>query len=320
MINIISQSFASKKTRGPKKVVSNLVKGLEKLNYPFVINKQLDATKLLWIHDDIFALKKIKDLPPEIKVIVGPNLFVNPENIPANLDLSRTVYIQPAENVKKVWEARGYNKSPLDVWSVGIDTDVYAPTLDKKEYVLVYFKNREAQELAQVTNHLEKDKIKYTTLTYGTYKEEDYIEILKRTRYIIWLGGSESQGIAFEEALSANVPILVLDKVTDQASFDKDSTSAPYFSEECGIRIVGLDHLHEAIFKMENRHITFHPRQFIVRNLGLTNQARNFLALYEKHFGVSYEEGRKEKLQPGKNHDWHGENIFQKIVRKLFQK
>ena len=106
MLNIISRSIYNKNTRGPKKVVDNLILGLEKMNYSYVINKDLNSCKRLWIHDDIDALYDLKKIKKDVAVIIGPNLFVNPENIPNNLDLSKTVYLQPSINVKNIWEKR----------------------------------------------------------------------------------------------------------------------------------------------------------------------------------------------------------------------
>ena len=106
MLNIISKSVYSKKSRGPQKVVNNLILGLEKIKYPYVINKRPKYCKNIWIHDDISYLKRINKKNINNKVIIGPNLFVNPENIPVNLDLSKYVYLQPSEVVKKIWIKR----------------------------------------------------------------------------------------------------------------------------------------------------------------------------------------------------------------------
>ena len=59
MINIISKSYLSRNVSGPKKVVDNLIKGLNILGYPYVVNKRLDACQRLWIHDDTVALAEI---------------------------------------------------------------------------------------------------------------------------------------------------------------------------------------------------------------------------------------------------------------------
>src|ERR1039458_5421480 len=71
MINIVSRAYLKRLVYGPKKVVDNLIKGLDLVGYPYVVNKRLDACRRLWIHDDLIAMKHIGELPAEVRVIVG---------------------------------------------------------------------------------------------------------------------------------------------------------------------------------------------------------------------------------------------------------
>lgn len=322
MINIISTSLNKKGTRGPKKVVENLIKGLEQIKYPFVINRELDACARLWIHDDVYAVTKLAYLyqkAPYVHTLIGPNLFINPEHIPQSLDLSKTVYIQPSSNVVEIWRARGYQKSPLDIWPVGIDTDTFIPSTQEKQIVTVYFKHRNKIELKKVTDILQSKKIKFEILSYGSYTEDQYKKTLDRTRYILWIGSYESQGIALEEALSSNIPVLVIEKESPDTSYDTQSTSAPYFSPECGLKIKGCASptLEHAIDMMEQQYLNFFPRQYALEHLELKKQARAFVDLYDKHFGMNFEMGLKEL--PQNNRTWRGQNLFRKIVSKLTQ-
>src|SRR6185437_7845479 len=120
MINIISKSYNRLTPSGPKKVVENLIRGLDQLNYPYVINRRLDACKRLWVHDDIDALWQLKDLSANIKAVVGPNLFVKPGQVPKNLDLSRAVLLQPSQWAADFWMHFGWNSCPVQVWATGI--------------------------------------------------------------------------------------------------------------------------------------------------------------------------------------------------------
>lgn len=284
MLNIISKSIRNGKTRGPKKVVENLMLGLKKINYPFVINKDLNCCSMLWIHDDIDALFELDRIDKNIGVIVGPNLFVNPENIPKKIDLSRVIYIQPSNNVKKVWLEKGYNRSPVEVWPVGIDSEKFCPGNEVKDTVIIYFKNRKESEINFIEKKLEKRNIVFRTIRYGAYKEDEYKEILRKSKYMIWIGCFESQGVAIEEAMSCNVPILVLDNQDKKTSFDTHGTSAPYFDERCGIILKDIDLIDENIEKMENSFSQFNPRNYILENLGLEEQARKFVKFYEMNF------------------------------------
>jgi glycosyltransferase involved in cell wall biosynthesis len=320
MLNIISRSIQNKKTRGPKKVVDNLILGLERMGYPYVINKDLNSCKRLWIQDDTDALYDLKNINEDVKVLVGPNLFVNPENIPDSIDLSKTVYVQPSKNVLNIWEKKGYDKSPLEVWAVGIDTEKYVPFADTKDIVLVYFKNRTKEELNQIETILKNKEIDYKTIVYGTYQEAEYHNLLKRTKYIIWLGIYESQGIALEEALSCNIPMIVLDTQIPKNTFDIHSTSAPYFDGRCGIIIKDMEEFDLKIQTMEKSYKTFQPRDYILENLELRSQAEKFIDLYEKYFGLRREDGFKEKCDNTKDYKVSVvKRLYRKIYGKLFR-
>lgn len=316
MLNIISNSIKSKKTRGPKKVLNNLTKGLEQLGYPYVINKELNCCKRLWIHDDPLALEQIKKLPKDTKVLVGPNLFVNPENIPKQIDLSNIIYLQPSQVVKNIWGKRGY-KNKIEVWPVGIDTDEYKENNSEKDRVLIYFKNRDESELKKVIDSLDKRNILYNVIRYGSYKDDDYKKTLKVSRYIIWLGVYESQGIALEEALSCNIPIFILDKADPISPFDTEGTSAPYFDDRCGVKIKGFSDFENLLEMFESKYRSYRPRDYVLENLTLKKQAFEFIKLYETHFGYKTEDGLKEKERCCKK---YRVSIIKKYLNKIYGK
>lgn len=309
MINIISQSYYSRLTSGPRKVAANLIKGLELLKYPYVINKRLDACQRLWIHDDPAALNELKSLDPKIKVLVGPNLFVLPQEVTLDADLSRSVYIQPSDWVKRMWHDRGFTSCPIEVWPVGVDTDEFAPLPAKKESVLIYFKQRPQSELRTVEETLNRKNIKYQILRYGSYSEKDYKRHLAQSRYVVWLGIHESQGLALQEAMAMGVPILVCDKqkweiegVFKAGEKPYTTTTAPYFKPSCGLKIENLNQLNEAVETIEKQLAVFKPREFVMTHLGLEKQARAFLEIYSKYFGLSVETGFGEAIL--KQGDW----------------
>jgi len=331
MINIISKAYLSKNATGPKKVVDNLIKGLDILGYPYVINKRLDACQRLWIHDDTAALARINKLDPSVKVVAGPNLYVVPRNIPRAIDLSKVIYLHPSQWVKDFWLDFGFGRCPIEVWPAGIDTDEFKPAPDDKEHVLVYFKQRGSEELEIIENSLQKRKIKYKLINYSaSYKEKDYKDLLKKSRYLIWLGRQESQGIALEEALACDIPALICDvSYVGQWSVDRklrgildeeenayqNTTSAPYFDERCGIKIKDLSKISEAINIMEDGCESFNSRQYIVKNLNLEKQAADFLLIYEKYFGLTIEQGRHISL--GKSEDWRNNKLYFKLYLNL---
>jgi len=317
MINIISRSYYSRIASGPKKVANNLIKGLDLIGYPYVINKGLDTCRRLWIHDDVAALRKMSKLPSEVRVVIGPNLFVLPRQIPKGLDLSKAVYIQPSVWAKDFWERAGFKACQVAVWPVGVDTEEFRFGQPSRGSVMVYFKQRSKEELRKVKAALESRRLPYRVMSYGSYSEGEYKQVLSQSRYAVWLGMSESQGLALEEALAANVPMVVCDApVKEQMEAIKkrmneeslggigpiDATSAPYFDERCGLKIKGLGKLEEALETIESHLSDFHPREYVLENLTLEKQAREFVEIFRRYHGLPFEEGLSER--PLKEGEW----------------
>ncbi|MFA7653841.1 MAG: glycosyltransferase [Candidatus Magasanikbacteria bacterium] len=329
MINIISRSYLSNNVSGPQKVVKNFIKGLEALGYPYVVNQRLDACRRLWIHDDVYALKFIKNLPSNIHVVIGPNLFIKPSNIPKNIDIKRAVFLYPSQWIKNFWVHFGYTGSAMEVWPAGIDTDDFYTSRVEKKLVMLYFKQRYREELKIVENLLNDRHIEYKLIVYRKYDEKEFRDILTQSKYGIWLGRQESQGIALEEALACGVPLLVWDVdslghwdppikekklFTDEESGYKLATVAEYFDSTCGIKVTDSAHLGDALETMEGEWKQFNPRQYILNNLDYKKQARDLLQVYHEYYGLDFESGFMEEII------WSGSWVNDRFHFKMFVK
>lgn len=323
MLNIISLTALRNKITWPGKVVKNLMKWLDKLGYPYVLNYDLNATKRLWIHDDTFSLKKLRHLSPETCCIIGPNLYALPRAVPESLALDKFPHLMPASWVVDFWKSFGY-KWLLDSWPVGIDTEYFIPSDEEKTEVLVYCKQRTQSDYQTVIDLLCKKKVQHQILRYGNYTESEFQGVLRKSKYVIWIGCSESQGIALWEILATDTPVLIWDiNYLGQCDFGANSfteaelayswvTSAPYFDDTCGIRIHKSWELDGAISQMESSFWLFQSRRYVEENLSLDGQARKFIELYDSYFGLSYEAGFSESLHLEKR---HRSNLF---IQKAF--
>ncbi|MBA7531355.1 hypothetical protein ES705_23567 [subsurface metagenome] len=316
MINIITIDFS--KIRGPGKVVNNLIKGLDEIKYPYVINKDINATKRCYIPNRLLALLKLQKA--KSKVIVGPNLFVLPDEIPSYVKLRDTIYLQPSQWTLELWNMLGFNRALLKVWPTGIDTDSFYPVHQSNKKITIYNKKRSIHELEQVETTLQQMGLDYHKVIYGNYDEQEYRNILKSTSFIIWHGCHESQGIALQEALASGVPVLVLDvkSLFEQVPCPRlpsrirafEVTSAPYFDNRCGIKTKDINTLRQSIEFMMDNLKSFRPREFILENLSLAKQANELVKLYE-HYGLSTEDGYDEK--PMSNNEY-SDGIVGKII------
>jgi len=333
MLNIISRSYCDSRASGPNKVVHNLIKGLDKIGYPYVTNKELACGDYLWIHDDAPALAALEKYSRKDKVVVGPNIIV-PED-PA-IDHDGIILLQPSQWTKDFCLRFRYSKGPVEVWPTGLDTDMFAAAQpEKRQKVLVYFKQRFPEELNHIENILKEKKIVYEVIRCGYYREKDYLDSLQAAKYVIWIGRQESQGVAFQEALASDIPVLVWDvprlghwlpdTAAEKVMFSSEesafagATAAPYFDARCGYKILDREVLAESVAKLEREYLSFRPREFVLENLSLEKQARALLEIFRR-----YNPGKKEDVAPmsGSIKSWRHENLwrFAYRARRLLKK
>jgi hypothetical protein len=226
-------------------------------------------------------------------VIFGPGDYGDPD---AAVTLVREPrirkLIQPCE-----WAADLYREGcgeRMMVWPVGIDTDLWhdESMQAKSVDVLVYDKIRWHRErevprvLQRVTDHLQACGRTFATLRYGHHHHDEFRRGLRHSRSMIFLCEHETQGLACEEALASNVPVLAWDEgvLVDphQRRFAKPDlvvSSVPYFDERCGetFRIAEFEKTFSLFWDKLGG---YRPRQYVLENLSLARSAEAYLAAY----------------------------------------
>lgn len=163
-----------------------------------------------------------------------------------------------------------------------VDIDLFTPSDTFKRYdCFVYFKERNPSELEYIIDVLQKKNLNYKIIRYGSYSENEYLDLIRQSKFAIWLGRHESQGFALEECLSCNVPILVWDCTSMFQYHEKNekpfqqysgkflfkTTSIPYWDERCGISFKQKEEFEENLEKMLHTYTSFSPRDFVVETL-----------------------------------------------------
>lgn len=260
---------------GPGKVVSNLAKGLE-LNGVEVLHNQMgDYNGCLQAWGTPIAQM-------DSKTLVGPNLCVLPSELPWIWTHFNKMVV-PSLWIKEMYESFDCIKSgstDLHVWAVGIDTDKFCPSEDKKKWdVLLYVKRRE-EEAKEIQEYLQRLGFSVVILVYGKYNEEQLIRFARESKCCVLLTNTESQGIAYQEILSMGVPCYVLDKKVwdDYAGWSFAATSVPYFDEQCGVIRNSIEEFEEFYSKL----YCFNSRKYIVDNLNLKKMARCYIDIIER--------------------------------------
>lgn len=228
--------------------------------------------------------------PEKCKVIYGPHFFVFPDASHSifkyKYDPTRFFY-----NVICDWNSVIHKSFAPDLgikflscpFGIDLESIEIAPSVESRKGVLVYVKHRLESEVKYVLDFLDSKKENYSVIRYGSYTDSDFKQKLRMSKYVIWIGPHESQGFALEETLASNIPILLWDvqSMYDEYSSDGKSiyehykqqskpllaTSAPYWSDECGLKFYKKEELVESYDEMNTKLSLFNPRNFIEKNL-----------------------------------------------------
>lgn len=294
VLNIISNSLGQEKIGGPNKVILNTLKGLDKIGYPYVVNGNIGDYKFNWIHDSVKGI--IEAFLKKIPVVIGPNIVVLPDDLwPLKPFLCGNIYLHPSAWCVDVWKKVGFNECPLFSWPAGIDIQdfILEKSIDNQNNVLIYFKRRDPKLLEQAIVQVKSSGYNPLVIKYGEYDENEYKTLLSKSLFGIWIGTSESQGIALQEALASNLPLIVCDvnslfeaKGKNDYLFpeklrDFKPTSVPYFDERCGIIINDISKLGDSIRKISGKITSYNPREYIMENLSLEKQAIELLSFFD---------------------------------------
>lgn len=281
---------------GVDKVFINLCKGLDQLEVPYQINVPFNQLR----DDDWVGMLGrgkacLTGYHRSNPIVAGIGLMTHPSEWPDLCDNYPVVkYLQHSTWANDVYKP--YFGDRCDIWPVGIDTETWKPDPHHHKTVdfLIYNKirweseQRSADLLTPIRQTLSQRNLSFEELRYGSYSVEEYQSALKRCRAMIFLCEHESQGIAYQECLSSDVPILAWDQgeCLDPNRFTWGmphipATSVPYWDDRCGVKFSNVQDfsakLTEFCDKLNAQ--TFAPRDYILENLTLKKCAQAYLHL-----------------------------------------
>ena len=285
MINNIHLVFFQK-TMGPGKVVGNLRRGLIRMGVrELPIDEAENVACLQWDELEPDAEKFYS--PAQFlgkRALIGPNIWVEPHERPELHQFSD--FVVPSQWVKDYQASYECMKGKnIHVWPAGIDTNTWAPDYTKElEFdAFIYFKNRGEQELIDLCGHLVELDLEGHVLAYGGYPEDHLLEFCHRSKFVILITGTESQGIAYMQILSTNTPCLVFNKPTWESPDGEifPASSVPYFDDRCGkvVEEISLEVIKE--FSKEVDEGKYNPREYILDNHTCEISAKRYLEILE---------------------------------------
>lgn len=228
-------------------------------------------------------------------ILFGPGSYGFPDEVKSIVQSDQYVrFMQPSEWAARLWKP--YCGDKIWVWYAGIDTR-QIPDFSKEEKIydcLIYEKflwdreNKAPVFLDRITNYLKQKGKSYKVIHYGQYTKSEYMQALKDTKSMIFLCEHETQGIAYQEALATNVPILAWDEgefldpnFKKFANDDLQASSVPYFDQRCGAKFKNND-FEESFDVFCNNLENYRPRDYVEDCLSMDKAAQIYLNEYSQ--------------------------------------
>ena len=281
---------------GHDRVFLNLAKGMDRIGAAYRVN---DFTHIRRNSDEIACVvgkpHVVERIPPATPIVFGSAQFSHPleeRNFFERHRNIRRILVQ-GEWVRQMWEP--FLGQRVAALPIGIETDVWCPSKKDPNHirVILYDKVRWERErfektlVAPIRAELERQNVTSDVIRYGMYREATYREMLRGAHAMIFLCEHETQGFAYQQALSAGVPILAWDRGglwRDPEFYPRIEqfgpvSSVPYWDSRCGMKFLDADGFKSVLPGFLNRLASFKPREFILDNLTLEQCAQRFIDL-----------------------------------------
>lgn len=286
---------------GVQRVYLNLLRGLDLIGEPYITNVPYNEIR----DGDLVGVVGrgrhcLDGYDKSNPILAGVAVGDHPQEWPHLFDeypVGR--YLVHCDWVKSMYER--YYPSRISNWAVGIDTQNWAPRATPKEFdVLVYDKIRWDADrvkralLEPVLSEMRKRKLTCRVIRYGEYKPAEYQDMLAQARAMLFMCEHETQGLAYQEALSCDVPVIAWDPGAwlDAWRFrygetHVPATSVPFFDERCGMTFTGAPDFPEALgrFWESVQQGRYRPREYVLEVLTLEKCARHYLQLLREYCG-----------------------------------
>ena len=286
---------------GVKRWFVNLCAGLDRAGIRYLVNDYKSLTK----GPNQWALvigkpHVVEKIPDNINIIYGPGVAAHPYDNDFWMRKPNIKHLLiSCDWFKKMYERDLPREIPITIWPSGVEVDKWVPKTKNPglNSILIYDKirwerNRYKQELLNpIFDNLNRKGIKIEYLKYGSYKEEDFQELLGKVDGMIFLCEHETQGFAYLQTLSCAVPIYAWDRGgywKDPAMYPhnvkfEEVTSVPYWDARCGEKFKDLNDFQQGFNRFWDnvkRHI-YNPREYVLENFKLEDRAEAYVRIID---------------------------------------
>jgi hypothetical protein len=282
---------------GVAMVAINLIKGLKKAGIPYRFNDysyiKKHPNEIACIIGKPHVLFDRVWLNP---IIFGAGIYSHPLDCPDLLTQYPNVkrVLVPGEWMKQMFEP--YYSEKVLAWPTGIDTEEWQPfTNDKNVDFLIYDKVRwehdkyDEELITPIIKKLDEHSLSHSYIRYGYYEHPELKDKLSKCKAVIFLCEHETQGLAYQQILSTNIPILAWNRggywqdphyYPNRVKYGPVS-SVPYWDERCGKKFTSFDDFDKALIAFLDDIDVFKPRDYIIENLTLEKCAEDYFKIVQ---------------------------------------
>ena len=269
---------------GPEKLVNNFLKMFSNNQLDVSINNKKFINNY-FIQYDTNVKKIFKSIYSKNEnYIIGPLYDLNNLHEIINLSLNKNNVKIVVASYENITNFKKLNNKLDDKNFVVLPGPVLNNNFEikpKKYDFIVYFKNRNYEELKKITNFLDKKKFKYVILKYGEYNPLKFKNAVSSSKAAIVIAGTESQGFAIQEMMISNLPLFVFDyKINKYANYNFIGTTVPYWSDECGEKVENFEDFEKKIMNFFNNLEKYNPYKLVSRELSPSVIYKKILSIY----------------------------------------
>jgi len=178
----------------------------------------------------------------------------------------------------------------MRVWYAGVDETYWSPhgAGAQRTNALIYCKNADPEIFRTVKSTLESAGWPTVTISYGNYSKEAYRVALEKSRFAVFLSGSESQGIALAEAWAMDVPTLAWqprELVIGGRPYTEFSSS-PYLNAKVGVRWTVQEEFESLIARLPELLSKVSPRAWLLENMTDVHAAQKLIYIVDELLGA----------------------------------
>jgi hypothetical protein len=273
------QNFNRSSFRGHPAVTRSLVEGLTNLGYSFNYNPR----SINQLAKNVIVLSGIKTLKQAIefkkrgfikKLYAGPNIVVFSSDyncIIASHEID--VVVTPCNWVVDLYlEDCPSLCNKIITWPAGVNTSYWRPSNKNllQKQILVYEKQNKGTvgPIAPYVQLMRSLNLKVTVMKYGEFTHDQYLKNLNESILMIGFVTDESQGLAWAEAWSCDVPTFIWRNDSNVYQNRKYSCStAPYLSDATGLFFDNVIDFELAINDFLAGKFSFTAREWVLKNM-----------------------------------------------------